>query len=506
MYQLSLKIKTLTPVILAQSSGENIMATTEDFFPGTAVRGLLAEKYIQDKQLKSAEQDDVFYKLFLSGDVSFGPAYYALSGIGVCYPLPLSLTHDKDKKNICDLALKPEGESGYKGMKGFGHINEEGKVSTASVKKNLELHMSRQGDEERIIGSSQDGQMYNYEALSADQNFESLIIGEKEDLEKLFAAFADLRDGAIMYIGRSKHTQYGKCEVQFGDIKPCKSENSNDKIAIKFTTDFLPENECFSSAEQAVADCFQNVGIDSNIDSIFSSVGEQEGFVGIWGLKRSARRSLKAGTVVVLQKDSWTDEELNIVCNLGWKGCGERCIDGFGRFELYDVGLKKQFAEDVSVQEDNHMIKPSQYSKAVKDVVEKIIDAYITEKLQNIGAEDIENRKTKKRGSKHLFARMEEVCKDRESVKNEIRPHSSADKMLNGLIFKGISLKEILDGQAAAPYQEQWQDVITEDMKNLADTVGVPLPDKDEEKVFKIYWQWYWRMARKNPKGEEVQK
>lgn len=514
MYQLSLKIKTLTPVILAQSSGENIMATTEDFFTGSVVRGLLAEKYVRDRRLTTAEKDEGFYKLFLSGALCFGPAYYVLPGVGTVYPLPLSLTHDKKKEKVHDLALRQDAEAGFKGMNSFGYIDDGGRITQTRVKKSLELHMSRQGNEERIVGSSKDGQMYNYEALAAGQNFESIITGERDVLEQLAASFEDLCDGAIMYIGRSKHIQYGKCLAELGKVTVCNVPKIKGRVALKFLTDFLPLDECFSSAEQALAvigDVLQEQGVAVKIGDIFSGIDERDGFVGVWGLKRPARRCLKAGTIAVLEKDNWTDEELIKVQDLGLRGCGERCIDGFGRFELYDVDLPKSFAEAGDKKDEPPKSFGKPFNKEVGDTVREILQERIREKLQNIGATDIEerirNEGDRKLCNNHFCSRMEELCKTRQKFKEELREGSSADKTLNRLTDKNkISLKEILSGSKPAPYEKQWNEVVTEDMQKLANEVGVVLQKADDEKIFAIYWQWYWRMARKNNRkkgGEE---
>ena len=75
--------------------------------------------------------------------------------------------------------------------------------------------MSRSSDKERISGKSEDGQIYNYEAIDAGQTFHGAIFGEKSTREKLVTNF---EKNFVATLGRSKFTPYGNCEFNFGEI------------------------------------------------------------------------------------------------------------------------------------------------------------------------------------------------------------------------------------------------------------------------------------------------
>lgn len=523
MFQLPLIIETLSPVVLAKSSGANIMAPTEDFFLGSVVRGVLAGQYLADKKLICAEQDKNFYDLFLSGKVTFGPAYPMKDG-QVGEFLPLTLMRDKSYGKICDL-LKETAEAGFKGLRGLGIINNDNKIAILNIQKNLEFHMSRQNANERITGSSTEGQIYNYESLAAGQKFQSCLMGSKEDLEKILALLPSLKDGKIVFIGRSKHTQYGKCKLQFGVVESCdvKAETSKLKVAIKFTTDFIPQDSCFGSAQQALQDLteiLKNWNIEVDLGQIFSMVGTQEGFVGIWGVKRELRRCLKAGSVVELVKrdGEWTCDDLEKLQELGCHGIGHRIVDGFGRFILYSYNAPKElpFVKNDDEKKPEH---PTSYSDDVKDIVKKVLWAEITERLQKVAAEDRDERLQKiaaedrderlqnKKISKHLFARLENLIEKGEQLNQVIGKKTIAAENLRSLSGKNnVNLYEILCGDKPAPYQERWdEEIITEDMKKLEKEMKAEslLPKENDKEVFKIYWRWYCRMARKKLKDSE---
>ena len=79
--------------------------------------------------------------------------------------MPQSLQRGKsgtvDENNVQDLLSVEKTPAGYKSLRGYGIVDGD-KIFTASLKKNLFMHMSRSESAERISGKSE---IYNHEAL-----------------------------------------------------------------------------------------------------------------------------------------------------------------------------------------------------------------------------------------------------------------------------------------------------------------------------------------------------
>lgn len=74
----------------------------------------------------------------------------------------------------------------------------------------IEMHMSRNAEIERIKGSSSDGKIFNYEYIEAEQFFKGSFIAD-EDIAGKFADMLQKINSSVVYLGRSKNAQYGKC-------------------------------------------------------------------------------------------------------------------------------------------------------------------------------------------------------------------------------------------------------------------------------------------------------
>ena len=171
MERMKLTVTTLSPVVIPATSDTTVMTATQDYFSGTVLRGVLAAAYIRQNRLKGkAHEDKAFQQLFF-GDLRFVDAYPSLKGErGIV--LPLSLQKDKAGTEICDLFEPKADMAGYKSCRGIGLVRpKQEKILSLPVRKRVSLHMSREKEDERISGRSEDGDIYNYEAIEPGQEF-----------------------------------------------------------------------------------------------------------------------------------------------------------------------------------------------------------------------------------------------------------------------------------------------------------------------------------------------
>ena len=108
---LFLKITTESPLMLAAAPPAQNLVESLDFIPGNTIRGLLANRYLRTPG-KSA--DDLFQRLFVSGDTIFGPAQ--IKG-GEAVPLSArtckyagGFRNDDGGHGVTDLLLADKGD------------------------------------------------------------------------------------------------------------------------------------------------------------------------------------------------------------------------------------------------------------------------------------------------------------------------------------------------------------------------------------------------------------
>ena len=167
MKQIEYVIETLAPVTFAEKNNESTLYNTRKYIPGSIFRGMLADRFIRENNLVNAHEDENFYNIFLSGKVRFLPAY----PIGrenrdgfEPYVLPLSFMKSKDGKELRDIAGEAKIETGFKKMTGFA-LKEDNDIYKVNVDTQIEFHMARSSEDERIHGSSQNGRVFNYEYI-----------------------------------------------------------------------------------------------------------------------------------------------------------------------------------------------------------------------------------------------------------------------------------------------------------------------------------------------------
>ncbi|MBQ7628877.1 MAG: hypothetical protein IJS81_01485 [Selenomonadaceae bacterium] len=500
MHKIKISIKTLSPIVISAASNSTLMTGSHSEISGSIIRGILAIKYVQEKNLGNhAHEDENFIKFFY-GDLKFLSATPDIKGKR-SYTLPLSLQRGKKgtegENKIVDL-LKEIPPAGYKSLRGYGIVDGE-KIFTASVKKNIFMHMSRSSDKERISGKSEDGQIYNYEAIDAGQTFCGAIFGEKSTLEKLVKSF---EKNFVVTLGRSKFTQYGNCEFNFGKIEEIASENFGDEIYLRLESPLIPTADNFIGAKNILqTEIVDKLGGKFTLGKIFASNIEVENFVSVWGMKRPRVQALAAGTVFELTAENLTDSDKNILREKIYSGFGTRTEEGFGQLRFW-----KPTDFQVGEREKNKFYKPKSLSPMTIEIAQKILLERYLEQLRIYANEDAEKlRPQLSRGNyTHFFSRLDNILSSvgkkniRENFKIqleiEIRGGSLFDdhlkniRMANGQKFYDV----LVAGSAKLPYEErdfktdsELIELISFDAKKYADDFCLE------------YLQNYFRVARK---------
>lgn len=526
-------IETKSPVAFAEKNNDSTLYTTKKYIPGTAFRGMLANKFIQDHKLKNAHEDKTFFDIFLSGKVRFLPAYPIGNTNSTDYEpfiIPISVTKSKDGKIVKDLAdTNTIVEAGFKKMKGFA-LKQQNTIYPIDVDTQIDLHMSRTKDKSRITGSSKDGDIFNYEYIEPYQNFRGSLIVDDDLAETVNSALTQINSNYIN-IGHSKNVQYGKCSCSINppkEINLISNLNLDENIYLYTLTPYIPY-ETWQRIDDIAKDLLyticQKLSLDIQITDedlnitdtnnnkrlgIFASNEEISGFVGVWQAQHERKTALSAGSLIVLPKKIVEQIDLQALTKILYQGLGYRTSEGFGQFRLWqttDLKLEKL----PKIKQDTKLIICDEVKKVAKTIVKQRI---LTE-LKELAAKDANRQNIRMdtvidSTAKNVLNRLEDLMAYKDSnnhqySKTEIQTKIRAfkDKAKNNLrhiYLKGDILLDVLleEENNTLPYHDF--DIATNlnlsEQHNLkADLDDVFTISEDEK--YRIYWLWFVRHAKK---------
>lgn len=513
MEQVKITITVKSPTLIASSSTAGVLTATRGAIDGRILRGVFASHFIKSHNLgKEAHKNHEFMDLFYGG-LRFVSAYKDTVK-GTSFPAPLSLQRNKHPKandSVVDLFTR-EDLVGYKGVKGF-IVQDGNNCSLVPIETAIRLHMSRSSEKERIQGRSKDGNIFNYEFLEPNQVFVGTVIGPKTALEAFVRQFPKKLD---CYIGRSRHTEYGHCEVDIGEIilipAPESKENS---VYIRLHTPLLLGNE---SIVNVISAAVQGIGSDISVDSVHASYQEEQNFNSIWGVRSTSEPAASAGSVIKLVKASgWTQEGLAKLQHILYNGMGSRVQEGYGQGRLWRPDCFKmvkleesKMAEVTSLHQSTRDIARKILEKQVilnaRLRAAKVVDTYIEPKIRGQAKHFttvllVELGKNHKKGYENLQSSVTKVKADDKILANNLKPFkikhdytSKSDKHVNLMDYIIDFNKDMLLEACLSKSGESGE--YYEIPAKLVDLVGI---DKEEFSTILAYeyWLYFFRHIRK---------
>lgn len=535
MKQIRITLTTLAPVVMTATNQATVMTETQEAISGSVLRGMLAARYIEIHGLgKEAHRDERFRRLFFGG-LRFVDANVTCASTGArSFVIPFSMQKEKEREGVMpqveDLMRTEKATRGMKPLRGYAVLKGE-HIRRVSVRKNISLHMSRGSEEERRLGRSDAGKIYNYEALEAGQTFSGRIFGSEEDLTMLTAGLAVEEKGADCWIGRSKFTQYGHCTFQLSAVEdvPVPALAGTEEIILRLDTALIPpaSSERLQSAAEIltlVADVMaERTGKEHfSIERVHAAGTTVENYVGIWNMRRPSQMALAAGTVFALKKDTpWTDSDMAALASILYEGIGQRTAEGYGQLRVWPqtAGLYAARPKDHNAAAESSL--PQEVSPEVAAMARRILDRRIREQIRIYAAEDAYDNETRgidggMAGKVHFFVRLDNMlsrfqdsasCRKeyRDCLDKEVREKSPLDRSLRNIHVVGErTLHDLLREEGIPqPYgKRDW----TQDMSGHAPAVVTLMKEigmkesnlnLEEGKYFYEYWHWFFRYARK---------
>ena len=335
MKALTFQILAEQPLLIGQpGAGEENSATSYDFIPGSVLRGLLINRYLNKHPSIDIMDDQKGRELFFSGNVVYLNAYPSNRLNKRTLPKPLSWFVDKDERHkpaatVYDFALSPGEElDGLVPLPGkFCWHTDDGHIEIVDPTRRLTVHNASYDRNVKTKGNSW---VYRYDAIAPGQLFSAAILSDTEDYLKDLRGLLELKETA--HVGGSRSAGYGL--VRLLSISPPENwqeyepnhSNENNIVVVTLLSDTIlrdPRNGQFTTN----LDCVLK---GTRLRAYFSTriVG---GFNRKWGLPLIQAPALQAGSTFVYEADA---VDLRTLAQLSAKGIGERLVDGFGRMAI----------------------------------------------------------------------------------------------------------------------------------------------------------------------------
>ncbi len=536
MQKLNYYITTTAPITFAEKSGDNVLFATKRYIPGSAIRGALAMTYIKKHNLQDAHLDETFNQIFLSGKVRFLPAYPKCTNKNQeTSVIPFSFMVSKDGRSIKDFAWNNTPIPGYKKISGFAAIERATQtIHPTSANVQIEFHMSRCNENEnpsdnnknsklyneRLTGSSKDGKVFNYEYLEPHQQFIGSIILD-DDSTELLNTIKQLMN-ANLHLGRSKTAQYGTCQctVISETTAPANNIDLNAPIYLYAHTAYIPiqdwqridtiAQEITSELNTALKEQGINTTINIQSDKTYAVTETIDGYVSVWNMKRERKTAISAGTLIGIDIPNITNDNLNILQNILYQGLGDRTIEGFGQFRLWNPlsSITKEQSKKQALNIKN--IHPTVQNKA-RAILQKRILQELRQQAKQDADRLCKKQKTAVGNARGTLKRIEALMNSTDT-KKEIQTKiknfgKTAKDNLRTLCINNMHLGEYLQTGSPQdmPYAKiNWGNKLEINIEKIQKDLGKDILTVSDDILFREYWFWLARFINKNSnKGGE---
>ncbi len=367
--------------------------------------------------------------------------------------------------------------------------------------------MSRSGAKERVTGTSQDGNVYNYEYLEAGQLFKGAYAVD-DAIAAQFKQFLQQAALSSLYLGRSKSAQYGKCIYKAVESSRKAARIDGKSLFLLAQTPYIAFGS-WQRAETAVSELLGELETRLGVKlckqglELFAAVENIDGYVGVWQAKKQAERALSAGTLVELKAEGEIDCEALV--NALLQGLGKNTVEGYGQFVIWQPLQKADFsALPLAAGREQSLSEP------VKQAAGTILQERLLQAVRQQAAYDVQsgNLKISGENAQHILKRVEGLMYMDKSkallqdiMKNDFR--STAKNKLKSMKYKGDSLYDILTeiNNHRQPYSDiNWIEKLAlgrEKQDGLKAMLGAAALRLDEDRVYREYWLWFMRHALK---------
>lgn len=350
------------PLLATQIMGDPNSSVSFNYIPGSLLRGMLVHRYLKQHPYLSEDQfihQPDCRRLFFSGATRYLNAY-PLHKDQRSLPTPRALLRRKgdDEQNGTTIfnAAHPDfdrtaaegGDTLKQLTKPFCLIQKDELTLCTPQPKRLTVHVARDPQKGRATANS--GEIFQYEALSADQWFAGAIL--VEDAADA-AVVRELLPGSA-WLGRSRSAGYGQVKIELdadqGDewreiSDPVADLAEGTRVTLTLLSDTLLRDQsgCYAlRLDQALLEAYLGIKVKEVHEShSFSSVTVSGGFNRTAQAPLPQSYSLAAGSCVAFTLDQ--PVAAATITRLEAQGIGERRAEGFGRMLFGWLDAEEEF-------------------------------------------------------------------------------------------------------------------------------------------------------------------
>ena len=212
------RFKLIAPAVIPVADGDPNTIMTRQDIPGSHLWGVAAWHYLH--QANHTPADEAFRHAFLDGGLRFLTAYPEANNpkdsdepMLRTIPIPHSVRKFKDSERLVDFVEQSPADPTKRLDRRYAVIRSSF-LGTQAVETELNYHHTRAGDRRKGRALENDGNLFTYEAIQADQSFQGAVLGSAHDLKNLQTWLQELN---TISIGRSRNAQYGKAEFKLDD-------------------------------------------------------------------------------------------------------------------------------------------------------------------------------------------------------------------------------------------------------------------------------------------------
>ncbi|CAD5983898.1 hypothetical protein NO976_04380 (plasmid) [Planktothrix agardhii] len=410
MSAITFTLHTQQPILATSFQGDPNSDVSYQYIPGSMIRGALIGRYLKQNPDIGDDilADTQVRHLFFSGQVRYLNAYLVTKEEHQprSLPTPRSWFQNKGEEppmkiydlSRMELANLDSGISPKPVKQPFCSVNyTDNYTDVILYKEERRINIHNQRHRSKGRSTEAVGEVFRYEALDANQQFQSVILCEEKDKQVLEEL---LKENDNIWLGGSQSAGYGHIKIsgiqfhetldEIGEKQSLENRIESKYFQITLLSDMILQNDCgqyvVEPPIQLLAELLDIDPEQLQLQKAYMSSTLIGGFNKKWGLPLPQVPAIALGSVFVFQSLSL---DLQRVKDLEFYGLGERTVEGFGRVAVNWLHLDESPEFDATLPGSepgstdlSKLPTGSKSAKLAKEMAKRLFCQKLDEKLR----------------------------------------------------------------------------------------------------------------------------